>query len=168
MIGLAAEAIERNKPGEETLHLCALITEQIERMNLMAEEVLEFSRGTSKLNKKPVKVSEVLQRFEILNRDYLEHSNVQLVVKSVETVLDLDVNKILRVLQNLVNNAAEMFAGKGGVISIIAEIKGNTVEIAVQDNGPGIPEAIRGRLFEPFQTHGKEKGLGLGLVITKT
>ncbi len=168
MIGLAASAIEKKKPDEDTVQMCQLINEQITRMNGMAEEVLEFSRGTATLNKKPVKVSDVLHRFECLNRDYLEQSKVNLQVKPVDTVLDLDSNKILRVLQNLVNNAAEMFAGKGGNISITAETKGDILEIAVADNGPGIPEAIRSRLFEPFQTHGKEKGLGLGLVITKT
>jgi signal transduction histidine kinase len=117
---------------------------------------------------KSTKVSDVLHRFELLNREYLEHSNVQLDVESTDVVLDLDINKILRVLQNLVNNATEMFAGKRGRISIIAATKGDVVEISVRDNGPGIPDVIRSRLFEPFQTHGKEKGLGLGLVITKT
>lgn len=168
MIGLAASAIEKSQPDESSVEMCKLINEQIDRMNLMAEEILEFSRGTAKLNKKPTKVSEILQRFELLNRDYLEHSKVTLEVKAVDTVLDVDANKILRVLQNLVNNAAEMFAGQGGKISIIAETRGDIVEIAVKDNGPGIPEVIRGRLFEPFQSHGKEKGMGLGLVITKT
>jgi signal transduction histidine kinase len=168
MIGLAASAIEKSNPDERTVQMCALITEQIDRMNLMAEEVLEFSRGTAKLTMKSTKVSDVLHRFELLNREYLEHSNVQLDVESTDVVLDLDINKILRVLQNLVNNATEMFAGKRGRISIIAATKGDVVEISVRDNGPGIPDVIRSRLFEPFQTHGKEKGLGLGLVITKT
>ena len=41
------------------------------------------------------------------------------------------------------------------------------IEIAVADNGPGIPESLRGTLFEPFATVGKIKGTGLGMAITR-
>ena len=41
------------------------------------------------------------------------------------------------------------------------------VEIRVSDNGRGIPELIRGQLFEPFISHGKENGTGLGLTVVQ-
>jgi two-component system nitrogen regulation sensor histidine kinase GlnL len=41
------------------------------------------------------------------------------------------------------------------------------VEIAVRDNGPGIPEDIRERLFEPFVSSGKQYGTGLGLTVVQ-
>jgi signal transduction histidine kinase len=41
------------------------------------------------------------------------------------------------------------------------------VEIVVADNGPGIPESIRGDLFQPFVSAGKEKGIGLGLTVVQ-
>ena len=41
------------------------------------------------------------------------------------------------------------------------------VEIRVSDNGHGIPETIRGQLFEPFISHGKENGTGLGLTVVQ-
>lgn len=171
VIRMAASVIPRTHPDESTVQMCKLIDEQIERVKIMTDEILEFSRGTAKIDKKRVKVTEVLQRFEFLNKDYLRQSNVDFVVRGVDTVLELDVNKILRVLQNLVNNAAEMFLQKGGGrIAVIAkDVSGGVgVEISVVDNGPGIPEPIRDRLFEPFATHGKEKGIGLGLAICKS
>jgi signal transduction histidine kinase len=39
--------------------------------------------------------------------------------------------------------------------------------ISIQDDGPGVPEAIRGRMFEPFVTSGKKDGTGLGMAISK-
>lgn len=168
LIGLATTTIAKTSHDESTLQMCRLINEQIESMNQMAEEILEFSRGSARLNTAPVKVSDVLRRFELQNRDYLERARVRLDVESVDTVMEWDANKILRVLQNLANNATEMFAGHGGRVWICARNRGDVLEIAVNDNGPGIPEDVSHRLFEPFQTHGKEKGMGLGLVIAKT
>jgi signal transduction histidine kinase len=37
----------------------------------------------------------------------------------------------------------------------------------LKDNGPGVPESLKGRIFEPFFTHGKPLGIGLGMSITK-
>jgi signal transduction histidine kinase len=41
------------------------------------------------------------------------------------------------------------------------------VNIRVVDNGPGIPDAIASTLFEPFVSHGKQKGTGLGLTVVQ-
>ena len=48
----------------------------------------------------------------------------------------------------------------------LSEVQGG-VEIRVSDNGRGIPELIRGQLFEPFVSHGKENGTGLGLTVVQ-
>jgi signal transduction histidine kinase len=55
----------------------------------------------------------------------------------------------------------------GGQIRIGARKAENIVLIDVEDTGPGIPRAIRDRLFEPFVTAGKDHGLGLGLALSR-
>ena len=56
---------------------------------------------------------------------------------------------------------------KPGSIHVgLSEVQGG-VEIRVSDNGRGIPEMIRGQLFEPFVSHGKENGTGLGLTVVQ-
>lgn len=168
VISLASSAIPRVKNPERVNELCRLIDGQIERMKIMTDEILEYARGVAKMKLVPTPISQILSRFEFLNRDYLAHSNVELVVIGVDTVIEADVNKVLRILQNLVNNATEMFGNKGGHIVIMARDVENGLEVSVQDDGPGVPEVIRSHLFEPFATHGKEKGIGLGLAITKS
>jgi signal transduction histidine kinase len=67
---------------------------------------------------------------------------------------------------NLITNALEAMPG-GGEICIRATRSRDYVLVAIEDTGPGIPHEIRDKLFEPFVTAGKEKGLGLGLAISR-
>jgi signal transduction histidine kinase len=71
-----------------------------------------------------------------------------------------------RVFFNLIANALEAMP-TGGQLSVGARKSGNVVLIEVEDTGPGIPHAIRERLFEPFVTAGKPDGLGLGLALSR-
>src|SRR5580658_8609644 len=75
-------------------------------------------------------------------------------------------SRIERVFFNLITNALEAMP-HGGEIRIGARKAENRVLIVVEDTGPGIPRAIRERLFEPFVTSGKDHGLGLGLALSR-
>lgn len=74
--------------------------------------------------------------------------------------------RVERVFLNLIANALQAIPGSGE-IRIAAVDQGDCVRIAVEDSGPGIPAEIRARLFEPFVTSGKERGLGLGLTFCR-
>lgn len=168
-IRLAAEVLIKTHKDDESLSsLCKLIDEQIERMKLMTDEILEFSRGTSTMSCKPTRLLDIFERFQYLHGEDLSKNKIDFSMQAVDTVLTVDANKIVRVLQDLVNTAVEAFAQNGGRITIIAREVEGRVEIAVADNGPGFPETILPRLFEPFATAGREKGLGLGLAICKS
>jgi C4-dicarboxylate-specific signal transduction histidine kinase len=76
-------------------------------------------------------------------------------------------DKISQVWMNLIKNAAQAMEFRGE-LEISVERSGDTVRISFADDGPGIPEDIRGRIFEPFFTtkrHGD--GMGLGLNLTR-
>jgi signal transduction histidine kinase len=167
-IKLSSEMLKEMHPDEETQEWCELIQLQVQRMLGMAEEVLEFSRGNSALNKKPVNLIQILQQFEKLNRVYFEAAKVELVIRVTEVIVEADENKILRVLQNLVGNAVEAFGGRGGRVEIAVGQSEEWAEINIYDNGPGIPQSIKERLFEPFVTYGKRTGTGLGTAIAKS
>ncbi|MCI0342650.1 MAG: protoglobin domain-containing protein [Planctomycetales bacterium] len=83
-----------------------------------------------------------------------------------EIRLRADPFRMTQVLKNLIQNAAEATAGGGGVAVAVRPDGAAHVEFVVEDDGPGIPPAIRGRLFEPFVTS-KKGGTGLGLAIAR-
>jgi two-component system sensor histidine kinase AtoS len=82
-----------------------------------------------------------------------------------------DSGALERVFINLINNSIDAMNETGGTLAIRAEISNllpnrPQIEVTVSDNGPGIPDEIRERIFEAFTTY-KQKGTGLGLAITK-
>ena len=77
-------------------------------------------------------------------------------------------NQLEMAIINLVINAVHSMAEKGGKLTVASALHGDEVRITVSDEGQGIPESIRGRLFEPFVTtkpEGKGTGLGLSTVL---
>lgn len=82
--------------------------------------------------------------------------------------VDADPEQLARILSNLVRNsiqALETQPDVNKVITISAERERGKTTILVSDNGPGVPAAIREKLFTPFQSDKNGKGTGLGLVI---
>ena len=86
---------------------------------------------------------------------------------------DADRDQLNRVLTNLLRNAIqalEVAQGENpgshdGAITFRSWREGSVVSIEVKDNGPGIPERVRPKLFEPFQSAARSGGTGLGLAI---
>src|SRR5207248_7951631 len=78
-----------------------------------------------------------------------------------------DPRKLERALYNLLLNACEAAPAVGGRIEVTAAESTEAIMISVADNGPGVAEEIRGRLFHPFVSFGKENGTGLGLAVVQ-
>jgi len=79
------------------------------------------------------------------------------------------IRSIDQVFTNIINNAIDAMADKGGELSIQIDKKKDFpdfLEIKIADTGHGIPEVIKDKIFEPFVS-GRERGTGLGLAITK-
>jgi signal transduction histidine kinase len=84
--------------------------------------------------------------------------------------VDADRDQLNRVLTNLLRNAVQAVEGAAslrpeGRITLRAWREGSVVTLEVKDNGPGIPERVRPKLFEAFQSAAKSGGVGLGLAI---
>lgn len=78
-----------------------------------------------------------------------------------------DSRRLQQVIINIVLNACEAVPPDTGRIEVRSLGRLGSVEISVRDNGPGIPEAIRHAVFEPFVSYGKRGGTGLGLAIVQ-
>lgn len=142
------------------------------RLNHLMESFLAFSRPLE-MKFEAIEVESFLKR--ILDRWQPRMARVN--VKSILNV-NKDVTRITgdprsleNVFTNLISNALEAMTETGDTLAIkaemVKEINGHPhVEISVSDNGPGIPEDVKERIFEPFVTT-RKMGTGLGLAITK-
>lgn len=143
-----------------------VITESTNRITDMVQDLLDFSRGQERsLQWGTLSLSDFLQDFAALVRRDFERSPVAFQWTVVQdAVVNLDVRKMQRVLINMVSNARDAMEN-GGQIRVEADVQAGQAILRVIDNGPGIPEEIRDRLFQPFVTYGKPHGTGLGLTI---
>jgi signal transduction histidine kinase len=146
-----------------------VISEEIRHIDSIVRNFLEFSRPP-KLKMQKISPSDVVDLALQLLRHRLESYGVE--VKLIRGLrlpeVWADPDQLKEVLANLLVNACEMMAG-GGTITIqeeeqVAAPLGHAVAIRVSDNGPGIPESIRDKVFQPFFST-KEEGTGLGLSI---
>jgi signal transduction histidine kinase len=86
----------------------------------------------------------------------------------VDGTVEADPHALAQAIRNLVRNALE-HTRAGGSVRLSAEPQGDGIELAVEDDGPGIPPAERSRVFERFHRvrQGTGKGSGLGLAIAR-
>jgi signal transduction histidine kinase len=140
-------------------------------VNLMTDlidSLLEFARTRESLNPAYASVSESIQRAVQAVRLHPRHHNRAIDVLCGTHVSGwFDQRKLERALYNLLLNACEAAPPVGGKVEVTAGEIAGAISISVADNGPGIAESIRERLFHPFVSYGKENGTGLGLAVVQ-
>jgi signal transduction histidine kinase len=140
-------------------------------VNLMTDlidSLLEFARTRESLSPAYANVSETIHRAVLAVRLHPRHHNRSIdVLCSVHVSGWFDQRKLERALYNLLLNACEAAPPLGGKVEVTAGEVAGSITISVADNGPGIAESIRGRLFHPFVSFGKENGTGLGLAVVQ-
>jgi signal transduction histidine kinase len=149
-----------------------VISEEIRHIDSIVRNFLEFSRPP-KLKMTRISPSDVVDMALQLLRHRLESYGVEVTLERREKLPEIwaDPDQLKEVLANLLVNACEMMPG-GGQITVREEGKadsrlgglGEAVVIRVTDTGPGIPQSIRDKIFQPFFST-KEEGTGLGLSI---
>jgi signal transduction histidine kinase len=90
--------------------------------------------------------------------------SVEIAVPS-DLVANLDADQLRHVLAHLFINASQALSGKGR-IHVAAQVTSGVLELRVRDEGPGVPEAVRSRIFEPLFTT-KAQGSGIGLALCR-
>ena len=136
----------------------------------MIESLLIFSRTGASVRRLPELMSTLVDRAVTLIRVHPDADGVTFVGnygESARTVAQVDGKQIERALYNLLLNAcqAARINGADANVTITLEAQEEHIVVRVIDNGPGVPESIRGSLFEPFVSEGKQKGTGLGLTL---
>lgn len=146
-----------------------VISEEIRHLDTIVRNFLEFSRRP-KLKIQSVSPSDVVDMAIQLLRHRLESYSVEVEVYRQWRLpkIQADPEQLKEVLVNLLVNACDA-TGEGGKIVIreeegVSDPMGHVVVIRVSDNGPGVPDTIKDKIFQPFFST-KEEGTGLGLSI---
>jgi signal transduction histidine kinase len=154
-----------------------VIQRHSERLALLINDLLSLSRlenESPKLELAEINVTGWLKELSFEYRQSLGAEGRELVLDLPEqgsVMLRIDVLKIRQVLDNLVENAKK-YTPAEGKIGIGCSIEENSIEIWVEDEGPGVPETDLSRIFERFYRVDKGRsrdtgGTGLGLSIVK-
>lgn len=151
---------------EQVRRLAASIYRSSRRVQSLLSELQDAGRGaaaqTERCRVLDLVRSAVDESAELLERHKTEvHVNLD-----SEPHVSVARAPLERVICNLLANAAEAMPG-GGAVFIRSAIEHGRIVLTFQDTGPGVAPEIRERLFEPFVSHCKRDGLGLGLALSR-
>ena len=149
--------------------LFSITRSEITRLENLVTDFLSYARPRP-LEIQRVRAVDLLMRLKSVLAGELRAGSVELEVvdSSVGAEVEVDVDQLSQLLLNLVQNgvfAAEKI-GRSPHIRLVAERRGGQVLLSVEDNGAGIPEADRERIFELFYST-RKGGTGLGLAIAR-
>ena len=163
-ISLSLQLIERDPTDKETIQTCM---QQVKRLDGIIRDFLAALRP-HRPNLRPGSPVEPLRRcLDTLREQFVERKiRVTLNVPAALPAVALDANQIEQVFFNLLKNALEAMKD-GGAITITLASDDETVSVAFRDTGLGMSAEQLAHLFEPYRTT-KEKGTGLGLMISKS
>jgi signal transduction histidine kinase len=140
----------------------------VEQMTELIDSLLEFSRTRASLHPSYGSVRESVDHVLQTIRKHPEFQHVTVSVDEQGSSTGwFDQRKLERALFNLVLNACEAVSGDTGTVKLQLREAPGGVEVLVADNGRGIPDTIRDKIFEPFVSSGKENGTGLGLTVVQ-
>jgi two-component system, NtrC family, sensor histidine kinase KinB len=176
-LALSAELLERRNANmdEKQRELIASVAEDVGRLRLLADNLLNLARGevvAITLQGEPVELGQLAASIAKTFAMQAEQKGVTLNVATSEhsATITGDAVKLSWVVSNLVANALR-YTPPGGAIELSATRTNGAVQLKVADTGPGIPPEVRDHLFKRFaqwSVNGAEPGsAGLGLAIAK-
>ncbi len=140
----------------------------VNRLTDLVDSLLELSRPADSLNVSEAPIERTISRAIELVRAHPQFHKIMVSIESPGLhSAQFDSRKMERVFYNLLLNGCQAVQVSGGHVAVhVAEANGN-LEIRTTDDGPGVESSLRDKLFQPFVSHGKENGTGLGLTIAQ-
>ena len=162
----AVDLLAGDLPRAERVEIVALAKERVEQMRVMLDDTLRLARPL-KGEAAPVDCRLLAQGAAagVATDPRFRQSRVELDLPGERLHVRGWEQPLAQALANLLVNAAEAQGG-AGPIRLIVRREGDWATIRVEDEGPGVPEALREKVFEPFWTT-KTTGTGLGLAYVR-
>ncbi len=162
-----AEFLSERREEAERAELYQELRAAVFQMTDLIDSLLEFSRPRESMRLGWVRLNDAIERAVQTVRARPEFRDAQINVCGDTVHGWFDINKLQRAFQNLILNSCEAAGGKCPVITVDVRQRSESAEIAVIDNGRGIPDQLRDHVLEPFVSFGKENGTGLGLTVVQ-
>ncbi len=159
---------ERRELATADRKLLQLATNECDRMRKLIRSLQQINRqSTGKKN--DFDLHQVLDEILVLHQNFLTEKTIVLVKKYEERRIRLFAveDQMRQVFINLILNAVDAMAVRGGMLTIGTALQEKTCVITIGDSGSGIPEENLSQIFEPFfTTKGMVEGSGLGLAVS--
>jgi signal transduction histidine kinase len=162
-----AQRISRKVAGNNrVLEYCRLIVEEVDRLDRVIKDVLDFTRGLN-LALEPTDLNALIHDTVQLLQEELVQNEIAMVPLLDLSLprIPLDPAQIKQVLVNLIQNARQAM-GREGTLTLATERQSDWAVLSVSDTGGGIAPAIMDRIWEPFFTT-RSHGTGLGLALVR-
>jgi len=170
----AIETLRRIEEPEKQRRLLAIIAEDVARLDRLISDISDASRIDAELSRaatEAVDVTPILEALAEIDEATRREDHPQLVLAEprAPAVVQAVEDRLVQVLRNLIGNA-QSFSPPRGRILISATPVGSEIEIVVEDEGPGIPDAKLESIFDRFYSErpqgerfGQHSGLGLSI-----
>jgi PAS domain S-box-containing protein len=162
--------------GEQARRLVAIAYNNSERLVRLINDILDMEKiesGKMSFQLQPHRIRPLLEQAIEANRAYGEQLGVRFQIEGAvpDAIVPLDSDRFMQVMANLLSNAAK-FSPAGGTVHIETQHREGAFRILVKDQGPGIPEEFRSKIFGKFSqadaSDSRQKGgTGLGLSIVR-
>jgi len=138
------------------------------RISNFVQDMLSFSKARAPMREEAQLAAIIKDAHETFT-DIFERKKIDVTVdtNAVNGPIFVDPKSIYRCMLNLLTNAADAVPVVGGQIRIVARSQRENVKINITDNGLGVPEEYRKKIFDPFFSTKGAQGTGLGLAVTQ-
>lgn len=162
-----AEHMKNKELDEDVIKVVDMLLEQLNNIADLVQSTSSYSDSQTILRSSNIGINELLEDYVNRVDSYVRSMNCK-----IETEFDDDVNvkidskEFFQCFNHIIKNACDAMP-EGGTININTKKAEDKLLLTVKDYGLGISESLHDKIFEPFMSHGKREGTGLGLSVTK-
>jgi signal transduction histidine kinase len=169
--GQLALALRRPRSEEEYRAAIGEALDATRDLRDLTEDLLDLGRAGAPVMREPTSIAKAARMAARLVRAEADRASIAIDLRVRDALVAGHGGDLVRLLRNLLENAVRHSPARGRV-AVEAAVVGSSVEIAVADEGDGVPEADRDRIFDPFFRGARERadgsaGAGLGLSIVR-
>lgn len=153
----------------DSAQIVEMLNEQLSQVADLVQTTSSYSEGKTILRTLNVSLNNTLTDYASRINAYVESRNCQIIAEyDKDITVKLDVKEFYQCYMHIIKNACDAMPEGGNIyVSTKRDDKEKRVKLFFRDNGLGIAESLKEKIFEPFFTQGKKEGAGLGLSITR-